>query len=134
MRLLFLSFHSRITMMQLVVVKGCRKIGIKKGDILNGVSTVKGEGGFNAVTFNIGTKRRTMYTRFFHKQEFNMNTGDPTTKIRVRAFALSIPEPPPQLNTSPVGFLSSPQRSLTPNDLPRADLEIGGPNDYTYGM
>lgn len=121
---------------QLVVVKGCRKLGIKKGDILSGIGTVKGEGGFNAVTFSIDRKRRTMYTRFFHKQEFNMNTGDPTTKIRVRVFALSIPEPPPpmNLNTSPAGFLSSPQRSLTPNDLPRADLEIGGPNDYAYGM
>jgi hypothetical protein len=119
-------------MIQLVVVKGCRKLSIKKGEILTGVGTVKGKGGFNAVTFIVGTKRRTMYTRFFHKQEFNMNTGDPTAKIRVRAFALSIPEAPPQLNTSPVGFLSAP--SLTPKDLPRADLEIGGPNDYAYGM
>jgi hypothetical protein len=110
---------------QLVVVKGCRKLGIKKGDILSGIGTVEGNGGFNAVSFSIGLKRRTMYTRFFHKQEFNMNTGDPTTKIRVRPFALSIPEAPPQLNTSPVGFLSSPSPVRN---------EIGGPNDYSYGM
>ncbi len=72
--------------MKLLVVKGCPKLSIKKNDLL----FVEGEpkhtaNGVYSVAFNINRtdRKRTLWGKLINREEFNLNNGDPTIKIRV---------------------------------------------------
>lgn len=79
-------------MNKLEVIKGCRSLGIEKGETLFVTNDPKTTGGgvwaIQFTRFNQQLRRdvsRTLYARLWkNHDEFNMNNGDPTKKIRVR--------------------------------------------------
>ncbi len=76
-------------MERLQVISGCPRLGLHKGDMLK-VDTQPAHTGGGVYAIRVswmhnGPHSRTLYDRLWQNHdEFNMNNGDPTQKVRVR--------------------------------------------------